>query len=478
MISARRFRLGAAVGLLLSVAVPVLSVEPAGATAGISAVWNAPGQTFSPGDPVVALTFDDGPNPTYTPQILDILDRYVVPATFFVLGAQGSRHPELIGAEAQAGDAVGNHTWDHIDLTATPSANYSHEVDDVSTLIEQTTGHRPTCLRAPGGHVDDNVIAHVADHGMATVGWDVDARDWERPGADVITRRVLSSVRPGSIIGLHDGGGDRSQTVAALPGIIDGLRARGLTPVSICTPPVPLPPPPPRLETAEWFLREYPTSGAADISFTYGSPGDLPIVGDWDGDGIDTPGVVRDGQFFLRNSNTSGNADVTFTYGSPGDTVVVGDWDGDGADSVGVVRGTEVFLRNSNTSGPADVTFAYGDPGDHLVFGKWQAGAQADTVGVVRGATFLLRRSNTPGVSETEFVYGDPGDLFEIGDWNGDGVDTPAARRGALYYVRNSNSSGPADDGFLYGEPGDLFPLVGRWSPDTAAGVQGPGVAR
>ena len=462
--------------LLLSAALVVVTPRPAGATGGIDLVWNAPGQQFVSGDRVVALTFDDGPSPTYTPQILSVLAKEHVPATFFVEGHAASIYPDVVRTEAEAGEAVGNHTWDHVNLTTTSLADYSHEVDDVSDLIEQTTGSRPTCLRAPGGHVDSTVIDRAAERGMATIGWDTDPRDWTGPGADVITQRVLSTVKAGSIVDLHDGGGDRSQTVAALPSIIEGLRARGLTPVSICAPPTPEPAPP-RLRTAQWYLRNDATSGPADVTFTYGDPGDLPIVGDWNGDGIDTPGVVRDGQILLRDANSSGPADVSFTYGDPGDTVVAGDWNGDGVDTVGVVRGTQVFLRNSNTSGPADVTFSYGDPGDQLIFGKWQAGAIADTVGAVRGATFLLRNSNTSGPAELQCTYGDPGEPVLIGDWNGDGVDTPALRRGAAYYVRNSNTTGSADTDFLYGDPSDVFALVGRWSP-TPIATEGPGVAR
>src|SRR5258708_6697095 len=86
------------------------------------------------------------------------------------------------------------------------------------------------------------------------------------------------------------------------------------------------PKPKDRLVTAQWFLRTSPTSGAADISFPYGDPGDLPIVGDWNGDGVDTVGVVRGSTFYLRNSNSAGAADVSFVYGDPGDTVIVGDW--------------------------------------------------------------------------------------------------------------------------------------------------------
>ena len=149
---------------------------------------------------------------------------------------------------------------------------------------------------------------------------------------------------------------------------------------------------PGRLQTAQWFLRNTPTTGVADQHFTYGSPGDLPIVGDWDGDGVATPGVVRDGVFYLRNSNTSGKADIVFSYGNPGDRVIVGDWNGDGTDTIGIVRGTTFYLRNSNTSGVADIVFSYGDPGDRAIVGDWN-GDGTDTIGIVPGGTFYLRNS-------------------------------------------------------------------------------------
>ena len=227
------------------------------------------------------------------------------------------------------------------------------------------------------------------------------------------------------------------------------------------------------LVTAQWFLRETPSSGAADIVFGYGDFGDRPIVGDWDGDGIDTVGVVRGNAFYLHNSNTSGRADVAFEYGDSGDTVIVGDWDGDGIDTVGVVRGNAFYLRNSNTSGRADVTFSFGDPGDRVIVGKWRKGDKADSVGVVRGNTFYLRNAAT-GRADIVFTYGDPGDEVHVGDWNGDGVDTPCVVRGATWYARNSNSTGLADRVFTYGDPSDLR-IVGRW---TKGGPSGPGVAR
>jgi hypothetical protein len=192
-------------------------------------------------------------------------------------------------------------------------------------------------------------------------------------------------------------------------------------------PPKP-PPPKTHLATAQWFLRNTPTSGPADTVFTYGDPGDLPIVGDWNGDGVDTIGVVRGATFFLRDSNTAGGADIAFVYGDPGDTVIVGDW---------------------------------------------KKGQKADSVGVVRGNTFYLRDPST-GLADIVFSYGDPGDKVVVGDWNGDGIDTPAVVRNGTFYARNSNTSGVADAVFTYGDPDDIF-LAGRW---TKAGPTGPGVAR
>jgi hypothetical protein len=239
------------------------------------------------------------------------------------------------------------------------------------------------------------------------------------------------------------------------------------------TPP-PKPKPVGRLETAQWYLRTTPTTGTADTSFGYGSPGDIPIVGDWDGDGVSTPGIVRGNAFYLRNSNTSGAADTTFTFGDPGDIPLVGDWDGDGVDTIGVVRGTRFYLRNSNTSGVADKVFSYGDPGDRVIVGKWHKGDTADSVGVVRNATFYLRNQNT-GLADIVFGYGEPGDTVIIGDWDGDGVDTPCVVRNGTWYARNSNTSGVADMVFSYGDPGDIW-IAGRWSKGSP--LSGPGVAR
>ncbi len=172
----------------------------------------------------------------------------------------------------------------------------------------------------------------------------------------------------------------------------------------------------------QFLLRNSNTGGNAELTISYGGVDDFPIVGDWDGDGTDTIGVVRpraDGRlsWLLRNSNTSGVADVTVVYGSAqaDDFPVVGDFDGDGTDTIGVVRPRaddrlSFLLRNSNTSGVADVSAVYGSAvTDIPVIGDWDGDA-TDTVGVVRNRQWLLRNSNTGGSAQVSFAYGSGAD--------------------------------------------------------------------
>ena len=225
----------------------------------------------------------------------------------------------------------------------------------------------------------------------------------------------------------------------------------------------PPPPPPPaltprqtgKLASASWYLRSTQTTGVADSSLGFGIPGDVPVIGDWNGDGIDGLGVFRNGVWYLRNSLTAGGADVSLSFGDPGDVPVVGDWNGDGIDTVGVFRNGVWYLRNSNTSGVADVAFAYGSPGDVPRSGKWTGGAK-DTPGVFRNGVWYLRNSNTSGVADVAFAFGNPGDAPLVGDWNADGVTTPGVVRGNVWYLRSTNTTGVADQSFMFGDPGDL----------------------
>ena len=165
-----------------------------------------------------------------------------------------------------------------------------------------------------------------------------------------------------------------------------------------------------------YYLRNSNTQGIADIAFTYGTPTDIPVVGDWDGDGVDTVGMYRNGVYYLRNSNTQGIADIAFTYGTYTDIPVVGDWDGDGIDTVGMYRNGVYYLRNSNTQGIADIAFTYGTYTDIPVVGDWD-GDGIDTVGMYRNGVYYLRNSNTQGIADIAFTYGTQGDIPVTGKW-------------------------------------------------------------
>ncbi len=212
------------------------------------------------------------------------------------------------------------------------------------------------------------------------------------------------------------------------------------------------------------YLKNTNATGFADSEFFYGQANDIPVAGDWDGNGTDTIGIYRNGTFYLRNSNTAGFADIQFPFGSPGDLPIVGDWDGDGIDTVGIVRGNQVLLRNSNTPGFADIEFFYGTAGDIFLAGDWN-GDGIDTVGCFRPSNgfVYIRNTNTTGFADLQFFYGQAGDKPVVGDWNADGVDTIGIVRGNQWFLRDSNSSGFADLQFFYGASTDI-PITGDWN--------------
>ncbi|MGI8427566.1 MAG: polysaccharide deacetylase family protein [Actinomycetota bacterium] len=178
------------------------------------------------GAPQVALTFDDGPSPLYTPAILDILRNAGVKATFFPLGRTASRNPDLVRRLVAEGMHIGNHSWDHPVLTNKPAKfvidQLKRSEDTLSAL-----GASVSVFRPPFGSFQPSTLKTAESLHLKTVIWSVDSLDWKKTGTEQIVDRVLSLVRPGSIILLHDGGGNRSQTVAALPQIISTLKARG-----------------------------------------------------------------------------------------------------------------------------------------------------------------------------------------------------------------------------------------------------------
>jgi peptidoglycan-N-acetylglucosamine deacetylase len=176
--------------------------------------------------PEVALTFDDGPNPPYTSQVLAILKQYGLHATFFCVGSQVAAYPDLVLQEAEAGHTIGNHSWSHPFLTLLSTTQIKDEITETSDIIQQVTGIRPTYFRPPYGAINPQVLAQVNQLGLTTFIWSDDSLDWTGSSPTTITNLVLSTVSDGAIILMHDGGGNRSHTVAALPNIINGLLAR------------------------------------------------------------------------------------------------------------------------------------------------------------------------------------------------------------------------------------------------------------
>ena len=194
----------------------------------------------------IALTFDDGPDPTWTPEILDILKARHVPATFFIVGENAQSWPGLVHRMVDEDQIVGNHTYTHPNLGETPARLVELELNATQRLFEALTGRSMRLFRAPffgdaePTTADELVPIELAQSmGYLSVGLHVDPNDWERPPAATIVARVLAQVndpdpdKRGQIVLLHDGGGDRSQTVAALPVLIDRLRAQGYQLVSV-----------------------------------------------------------------------------------------------------------------------------------------------------------------------------------------------------------------------------------------------------
>lgn len=195
--------------------------------------YQAPGGASTAGHRVIALTFDDGPGP-YTPQVLAVLERYHVPATFFEIGNQVIRYPRFTKMLAAAGYPVENHTWSHPDLNALTPAEVADQIARTQASIEALTHTQPSCLRPPYDLWNRSVLQQIANRRLTAMSYSIDPRDWSLPGTDAIVARVLDHAVPGAVIDFHDGGGSRYQTVAALPGIITGLKARGYRFVAIC----------------------------------------------------------------------------------------------------------------------------------------------------------------------------------------------------------------------------------------------------
>jgi len=182
-------------------------------------VWSGSGKYKN-----VCLTFDDGPNPIYTPRILQILKEKKVRATFFLIGQHAQQHPDLVKNMYESGHELGDHTFSHVQLPKVASQKIQQELETTRSIVESATGAKIFLFRPPWGIFDGRSLAEIAMRKFDAVLWSVDSRDWSRPGVDQIKANVLGKARNGSIILFHD---DHDQIVQALPEIILKLQEQG-----------------------------------------------------------------------------------------------------------------------------------------------------------------------------------------------------------------------------------------------------------
>jgi len=182
---------------------------------------------------VVALTFDDGPSQGQTEEVIAILRAHHVPATFFMLGRNVVNHPDIVASVAAAGNLIGNHSYTHTLLGHSSAREVRTEIARTNEAVQRAAAVTPTWFRPPGGSVDDALYAASRQMHVKPVLWTVDPQDWRGIKASTIADRISVAVRPGAVILLHDGGGDRTQTIKALPRIIKRLRVAGYTFVTL-----------------------------------------------------------------------------------------------------------------------------------------------------------------------------------------------------------------------------------------------------
>jgi len=181
---------------------------------------------------VIALTFDDGPWPQSTAQVLDILKQNNVKATFFVVGQNVKNYPDLLRRVNAEGHAIGNHTWHHWYHFMNPKVA-AYEIDHTTEMIYQTTGVKTNLFRPPGGMMHNGVAGYARNTKYAIVMWSSDSVDYSLPAVPKLIDNIFRQARPGGIVLMHDGGGNRSRTVQALPEIINRFRKQGYRFVTI-----------------------------------------------------------------------------------------------------------------------------------------------------------------------------------------------------------------------------------------------------
>ncbi|WP_163569210.1 polysaccharide deacetylase family protein [Fodinicola feengrottensis] len=185
----------------------------------------------------IALTIDDGPTPAWTPKVLALLEKLDIKATFCHIGVQDKGHKALAKSVVSEGHHLANHTYSHpLSLPKLNAATIHKEINDAQASIVDATGFTPHLFRSPGGAWSAEVFKQAAANGMAAIDWEIDPKDWSRPGTELIRLRMLKA-KPGDIILCHDGGGDRSQTYDALKAVLPVLKSKGYQFVTLPAPP-------------------------------------------------------------------------------------------------------------------------------------------------------------------------------------------------------------------------------------------------
>lgn len=214
---------GAASGNATSaVAAPVEGASGEATSGDATAPGTSPAPEKRAHDKVVYLTFDDGPDPRYTPRVLDLLAEYDAPATFFMIGEKAVEEPELVERVRAAGHSIGNHTYTHPWLTDLTKKGMSSELERTTAVIGKTR-----CMRPPGGFTSAAVRKVSRDLGMNVVMWDADSTDWQQPGVNTIVDRISKRSGNGSVVLMHDGGGPREQSVEALARVLPRFAKAG-----------------------------------------------------------------------------------------------------------------------------------------------------------------------------------------------------------------------------------------------------------
>jgi polysaccharide deacetylase family sporulation protein PdaB len=200
-------------------------VEPTG-----QVVWEVPTSKK-----VIALTFDDGPNPKYTPQVLELLKQYGAHATFFEIGYRMEQYPKIVEQVVQAGHELGNHSMTHQYENKSGAKYMSLDIIEAGRIIQKYQPNHIKLFRPPGGYIDTALLKEAKQLGYKVVLWSYhqETKDYALPGAQVIANHIIRHARNGDIVLLHDGGGDRSQTVQALNTILPALKQQGFQFVSV-----------------------------------------------------------------------------------------------------------------------------------------------------------------------------------------------------------------------------------------------------